>query len=161
VVPDPQGPAGPKGATGAQGPAGPSFVRANFRAGGINGLTGTFATVAKLTLPPGYHHVDAKLHAYAADLPGPADYWEDVDCRLIVSTPDGDVGLDRSMAEISDGGPERAALSLTGLHWVPAGQAVTAALQCRADGDWSSPGVNLWDVKLTAAEVGGYTVKVD
>lgn len=54
-----------------------------------------------------------------------------------------------------------AKLSLTGLHWVPAGQTVTAALQCSADGDWSSPAVKLDDIKLTAAEVGGYTVKVD
>jgi hypothetical protein len=157
----PAGPAGPKGATGPQGPAGPSFVRANYRAGWIGGLTGTFATVAKVTLPPGFHHVDAKLHSYAGDLPGPADYWEDVNCRLIVMTPEGEVGLDQSIAEISDGGPERAAISLTGLYWVPAGEAHTAALQCRADGDWSSPGVKVGDIKLAAAEVGGYTVKVD
>jgi hypothetical protein len=157
----PAGPAGPKGATGPQGPAGPSFVRANYRAGWIGGLTGTYATVAKLVLPPGFHHVDAKLHGYAGDLPGPADYWEDVNCRLIVMTPDGEVGLDRSAAEISDGGPERAAISLTGLYWVPAGEAHTAALQCSADGDWSSPGVKVGDIKLTAAEVDGYTVKVD
>jgi hypothetical protein len=163
-----QGPAGPKGATGATGatgpkgatgPAGPSFARGHWRTSSIV-TSDEYRTFVESALPAGNFVVTAKLDAFMREIPGSA-HWGELKCRLRVDKAEGGgVTLDTIRTDVSDNGPEYAAVSLMGL-WSDPGGGDDVRVECKSDGSWMNVHPKLGNIKLMTQEVGGYTVLAD
>ena len=160
-----QGPAGPKGPTGATGPkgatgaAGPSFARGHWRTSSI-ATRDTYRTFVKSALPAGNFVVTAKLDAFMPEVVG-SIHWGVIKCRLRVDRAEGGgQTLDTVRTDVSDNGPEYAAMSLMGL-WSDAGGGDEVRVECLSDGSWMDRHPELGNIKLMTQEVGGYTVLAD
>jgi hypothetical protein len=155
----PTGPAGPKGATGPQGPAGPSFARGHFRNGWHEPTADAYRTFARVDMPKGLHIVSGKAIVHMREAWG-HEYWAAVTCRLAHRRDEGVQVLDKSVVEVSDGGPEYATLSLEGLAVVDSASD-PMRLQCIDDGGPGGLLVELKHIKLITQEVGGWTAKAE
>jgi hypothetical protein len=156
----PAGPAGPKGATGPQGPAGVSFARGHVR--NDNQDIGTsYTTLATVDLTAGLHQVSGKANVYIGEAPF-IEVWAVNTCRLLQKASSGaETVHDVASEEIGDDYNDRASMSMMGLAYVPAGHTDKLHLQCKDDGLVGGELNSVNNVKLIAAQVGGYTAKLN